>query len=621
MHDIHMAKVSDEFARCWKAAGIHIQNQAQGDLQSWLRAHLNPPFLEHLSFRLGNQLFFIQLQDVDDVLEMPGNLGGLLSIADSCKGHACLMPMQKIAGEWRCVATGWGLIDARTERSVNPVALITDESIEMTDWELQDFAVQVVRSQLEKDGRQLMSWQGNPSVDPSIWFVGDDGPEWIVVRATRWPKRDVEIPSNIADIAKGSAKLTNKGNFAVVRVANSNDPFDPMAEKFGNFLPLIRGQGLSVGYEGMQSLPPFEFALPEVPADIGRQLVTELIGWFENLIKSETLLPKVFTGVNAQGRQFIVVMGDLDLDNREHLDFMRYVLHKENSVAFAYKMRNAVEVCKEPQIIQEQHTFFSGQAGKYIAVDITSESPDSWAEGMKIIRRSSSEEPEVFLQDLMSRPYKPSGYDSKYAALWAGIREKIQWRDRDMKSSVDKKPIDFAMEVFANILPFPFQDSNLHSRELSERLELQDAASAAKFQVVCICIVLFLIKRAVREALVVKFGSNYKTLEDFNQIALAADSIANSIIEQQLKLFDFPSYVDLQYFLRWDRRYHEAAADASTPNLRQSILSCALRHATFTYEDEHAVATSDALMLVELSRIYDAYVNELRNMLGVKCLH
>ena len=77
MHHIHMAEVSEEFARCWQAAGIHIQNQAQGGLHSWLRAHLNPPFLEHLSFRLGNQLFFVQLQDVDDVLEMPGHLGGL----------------------------------------------------------------------------------------------------------------------------------------------------------------------------------------------------------------------------------------------------------------------------------------------------------------------------------------------------------------------------------------------------------------------------------------------------------------------------------------------------------------------------------------------------------------
>ena len=33
---------------------------------------------------------------------------------------------------------------------------ISDERIEMTDWELQDFAVQVVRDQLEKTGKRLL---------------------------------------------------------------------------------------------------------------------------------------------------------------------------------------------------------------------------------------------------------------------------------------------------------------------------------------------------------------------------------------------------------------------------------------------------------------------------------
>ena len=61
MHEIEMSEVSEEFAKCWKAAGIHIQNQAQGGLRSWLKADLNPPFLEHLSFRLGNQLFFVRI--------------------------------------------------------------------------------------------------------------------------------------------------------------------------------------------------------------------------------------------------------------------------------------------------------------------------------------------------------------------------------------------------------------------------------------------------------------------------------------------------------------------------------------------------------------------------------
>ena len=49
MHDIPMSEVTSEFARCWQAAGAHIERSAGGRLDAWLRAHLNPPFLEHLS--------------------------------------------------------------------------------------------------------------------------------------------------------------------------------------------------------------------------------------------------------------------------------------------------------------------------------------------------------------------------------------------------------------------------------------------------------------------------------------------------------------------------------------------------------------------------------------------
>ena len=41
-----MAEVTEDFAKCWQAAGLHIQNQVQGELKSWLRSHINPPFLE-----------------------------------------------------------------------------------------------------------------------------------------------------------------------------------------------------------------------------------------------------------------------------------------------------------------------------------------------------------------------------------------------------------------------------------------------------------------------------------------------------------------------------------------------------------------------------------------------
>jgi hypothetical protein len=60
MHEIEMHDVSEEFAECWQVAGRHIQTNVQGPFYSWLKASLNPPFLEHWSFRLGRGLINAQ---------------------------------------------------------------------------------------------------------------------------------------------------------------------------------------------------------------------------------------------------------------------------------------------------------------------------------------------------------------------------------------------------------------------------------------------------------------------------------------------------------------------------------------------------------------------------------
>ena len=82
-----MAEVTEDFAKCWQAAGIHLDKKFDGGIHSWIKSNLTPPFLEHLSFRLGNQLFFIRIEDVDEQLETPGSIEGLNTIAKLCKGH------------------------------------------------------------------------------------------------------------------------------------------------------------------------------------------------------------------------------------------------------------------------------------------------------------------------------------------------------------------------------------------------------------------------------------------------------------------------------------------------------------------------------------------------------
>ena len=250
MYDIEMQEPSEEFARCWNAAGRHLSKSAQDGSLSWLKATLTPPFLEHLSFRMGNQLFFVRVEDVDGNISGPGNPDGFRTIAKGCNGVPCRMPMRQTGSEWKPEFPGWGLIRADTGNPLDPVVLISDEKIEMTDWEVHDFAVQVVRDYIvEKLGHELMSSQGNPEVDPSIWFVAGGGPEWVVVRSVKYRDKEAALPKNIADIAASYARISTSGHFASVSVANSDDPFDPSGSLPP--LPLWRGHGMFVRFEGL----------------------------------------------------------------------------------------------------------------------------------------------------------------------------------------------------------------------------------------------------------------------------------------------------------------------------------------------------------------------------------
>ena len=252
MYDIEMDEPSENFARCWLASGRHLAASAQDGSVSWLKATLTPPFLEHLSFRIGNQLFFIRVEDAGGNIPGPGNPDGFRIIANGCNGVPCRMPMRQSGSEWKPEFPGWGLIHAETSQPLNPVTLVSDENIEMTDWEIHDFAVQVVRDHIvETLGRELMSSQGNPDVDPSIWFVGDDGPEWVVVRGVRYPEQEAARPENIAEIAANCAHLSTIGHFASVAVANSENSSDESGDV--EPLPIWRGHQLFFEFEGLEN--------------------------------------------------------------------------------------------------------------------------------------------------------------------------------------------------------------------------------------------------------------------------------------------------------------------------------------------------------------------------------
>jgi hypothetical protein len=251
MHPIEMDEMTGPFMDCWAAAGQHLDAQVQGGIRFWLRAHPHPPFLEHLSFRLGNQLFLVRVEDADGGIHGPGTVAGLLAAARGMGGHACVLPMRRshARGTWTAARAGWGLVSVTSGQPVDPFSLVTDEKIAMSPWEVHDFAVQVVRAHIEREGHTVSSWQGNPEADPSIWFVdSDQRPGWVVVRAARFPDMDAARPSNWTAIEAGCRSSGGQGYFASVAVVSGAQPFRGSDEKP---VPLWRGHPLHVRFQGL----------------------------------------------------------------------------------------------------------------------------------------------------------------------------------------------------------------------------------------------------------------------------------------------------------------------------------------------------------------------------------
>lgn len=254
-HHIDMTRATDEFRKIWSAAGQHIEMQTEAGSLSWLKANLQPPFLEHLSFRIGNQLFFIRVIDAENKISGPGSIQGLMEISERAQGVACLLPMLQTAQGWRPTEPGWGLVGVRSGKNIDPLALVSDEEIRMSDWELQDFAVQVVRNYLDKENKEILSTQSNPEVNPSLWFVDDQGPSWVVVKPLRYPESTATLPDmNGLEKAGKQMSAQAKGYIAWVKVANASDPFDPDAKNNNNYLELLRGHGCYVSFEGLTPL-------------------------------------------------------------------------------------------------------------------------------------------------------------------------------------------------------------------------------------------------------------------------------------------------------------------------------------------------------------------------------
>lgn len=254
MYVINQNEPSKKFQDAWAVALRYLHHQGKGDI-NWLRIQLNLPMAEHLSFYMGNQLFFIFVEAEEVKFEQHKKL--FLDASNVAGAIPCIIPMTRKVKQYQTILPEWGLIHAETKKPIAPPKLITNELIEMNDWELHDFAIQVVKDSLNSEGKKVTSTQSSMDIDPSIWFEEEGEYYFVVVRATRFPDRRAVMPENIDEIVTGSTHMGKKGFFASVAVAgvDPKSDFDPFeSELNADYIPLYRGNAMSVLYKGLEEV-------------------------------------------------------------------------------------------------------------------------------------------------------------------------------------------------------------------------------------------------------------------------------------------------------------------------------------------------------------------------------
>ena len=249
MHTVEQDGVSTDFIGAWQAALKHLSVMG-GDSIRWLRAYLDQPFAEHLSFVLGNQLFFVYVQAAE-FQDLPTE-EVFLWCSKQANAIPCRLPMVVAAGEWTRRNQGWGLNHAVTGKPVDPAALVSEELILMTDWEVHDVGIQVVAQHLSRENCSVISRQPDPRIFPQLWFDDNGHSFWALVNATRDPAALPRLNEGIRAQAQTMAQeLGSRGFFGSVLVTSCDAVVDDEGN-WENLTPLFRGHPLQVSFDGLQ---------------------------------------------------------------------------------------------------------------------------------------------------------------------------------------------------------------------------------------------------------------------------------------------------------------------------------------------------------------------------------
>lgn len=269
-YEITPGEPSELFLKARNAAGLVLQNEfnkrkgkvAKPKDYKWIKAELTYPSFDHLTFGHGNQVFSVLVELLEEGKSYLTDNERSRFIKATEENHLVPCIFRIALPEMKPVDDGWNLIHISSGRKIDPEAMATDEDIPMSEWELRNFAIQIVRNHITQEkGGKVMSFCDVMEIDPQIWFEDCKGqPCWVVVRHLRNPEE--ENYSQWIGLEKTSPQLTSyDGFFAGVFLASSaailrdlQGRIIPPSERFTGKAPLYRGDQFNAKFKGLQRI-------------------------------------------------------------------------------------------------------------------------------------------------------------------------------------------------------------------------------------------------------------------------------------------------------------------------------------------------------------------------------
>lgn len=251
---------TEEFLQARRVALFRLQNQfnlKRGAAENphadfhYIRTNINYPTFDHISFGYKNKVFSVFIDFVDDSLTSltPGEyVENLVNVAEDNNLIPCLFKIR--ISDMKPVADGWNLFHAVTKAQVIPEKIAGGEPVRISEWEYNNWAINVVMDYFDKDNGKILSFCDAPGILPQIWFEDKNNEKcWILVKHDVYPN----IPEIDEEFSPPSMILGFKGYFAGVSFCYADEEH-PEKQLFRNSPAFVRYLGLQEVWKGKLGL-------------------------------------------------------------------------------------------------------------------------------------------------------------------------------------------------------------------------------------------------------------------------------------------------------------------------------------------------------------------------------